>query len=130
MPFLRVAVNNSSALARKVRHLSLHEHQAMSLLKSYGIPVPDFIVAKSSREAEAACVKLGSEVVVKAQVLAGGRGKGHFIDAPVGFGGGVQVASNCHDAVKISLGMVGRRLVTHQTGPNGRPCSEVCVASC
>ncbi|MGH6972873.1 MAG: ATP-grasp domain-containing protein, partial [Caulobacteraceae bacterium] len=91
--------------------MNIHEHQAKTLLAEYGVPVPKGYPAFSVEEAVAAAEKLGGPVwVVKAQIHAGGRGKG----------GGVKLARSV-DEVRAEAGrMLGMTLVTHQTGPKGR----------
>ena len=90
--------------------MKIHEYQAKAILARYGVPVPRGEVAYTIEEAEAAAVKLGGSVVVKAQIHAGGRGKG----------GGVKVAKDRDDAVAKAKQILGMTLVTHQTGPEGR----------
>ena len=90
--------------------MKIHEYQAKAILAKYGVPVPRGEVAFTVDEAEAAAKKIGGSVVVKAQIHAGGRGKG----------GGVKVAKDAAEAVEIAKKMLGMRLVTHQTGPEGR----------
>src|SRR5579872_4941101 len=90
--------------------MKIHEYQAKALLARYGVPVPRGEVAYTVEEAEAAAKKIGGSVVVKAQIHAGGRGKG----------GGVKVAKDAADAVEIAKRILGMQLVTHQTGPEGR----------
>jgi len=90
--------------------MKIHEYQAKAILARYGVPVPRGEVAYTVEEAEAAARKLGGSVVVKAQIHAGGRGKG----------GGVKVAQDATEAAAISKKMLGMKLVTHQTGPEGR----------
>lgn len=91
--------------------MKIHEYQAKAILKNYGVPVPNGIVARSADEAEAAARELGTDiVVVKAQIHAGGRGKG----------GGVKLAKSPGEAKEIAGAMLGMNLVTHQTGPEGR----------
>jgi succinyl-CoA synthetase beta subunit len=89
--------------------MKIHEYQAKAILAKYGVPVPRGEVAFTVDEAEAAAKKIGGSVVVKAQIHAGGRGKG----------GGVKVAKDAAEAVEIAKKMLGMRLVTHQTGPEG-----------
>jgi succinyl-CoA synthetase beta subunit len=90
--------------------MKIHEYQGKELLKNYGVAVPRGIVARSPEEAEQAARELGTEVVVvKAQIHAGGRGKG----------GGVKLAKSPEEAREIAAGMLGMKLVTHQTGPEG-----------
>jgi succinyl-CoA synthetase beta subunit len=90
--------------------MKIHEYQAKAILAKYDVPVPRGEVAFTVDEAEAAAKKIGGSVVVKAQIHAGGRGKG----------GGVKVAKDANEAVEIAKKMLGMKLVTHQTGPEGR----------
>jgi len=90
--------------------MKIHEYQAKALLARYGVPVPRGEVAHTVVEAEAAAHKLGGTVVVKAQIHAGGRGKG----------GGVKVVKNFEEARATAEKILGMTLVTHQTGPEGR----------
>src|SRR5258708_20577662 len=80
------------------------------MLGKYDVPVPRGEVAFSVDEAEAAAKSIGGSVVVKAQIHAGGRGKG----------GGVKVAKDANEAAEIAKKILGMKLVTHQTGPEGR----------
>ncbi len=91
--FRRLLLNNRRPLPNSIlkRNLSIHEHSSMGLLKEYGITTPRGGVATTAQEAQDIASSLGSQdVVVKAQVLAGGRGKGHF--AGSGLKGGVKMA--------------------------------------
>src|ERR1700677_3429208 len=97
--------------------MKIHEYQAKAILAKYGVPVPRGEVAFTVDEAEAAAKKIGGSVVVKAQIHAGGRGKG----------GGVKVAKDAAEAVEIAKKMLGMRLVTHQTGPEGRIVQRLLV---
>jgi succinyl-CoA synthetase beta subunit len=97
--------------------MNIHEYQAKEILKRYGVPVPLGKVAATPQEAKAAAVELGGRSVVKAQIHAGGRGKG----------GGVKLATSPEDAEQIAAGMLGKNLVTHQTGPAGRQVRRVLV---
>src|SRR5918998_1155865 len=91
--------------------MKIHEYQGKELLKKYGVAVPRGIVARTPDEAFDAAKELGTEVVVvKAQIHAGGRGKG----------GGVKLAKSPEEARDIAEKMLGMQLVTHQTGPEGR----------
>ena len=91
--------------------MKIHEYQAKELLRKYGVAVPRGIVARSPEEAFQAAQELGTEVVVvKAQIHAGGRGKG----------GGVKVAKSPEEAREVAGRILGMNLVTHQTGPEGR----------
>src|SRR5215213_5008069 len=98
--------------------MKIHEYQGKALLKNYGVPVPRGIVARTPEEAEAAARELGTEVVVvKAQIHAGGRGKG----------GGVKLAKSPEEAKEVAQNMLGMMLVTHQTGPEGREVKTLLV---
>jgi succinyl-CoA synthetase beta subunit len=94
--------------------MKIHEYQAKGILKKYGVAVPRGEMAESREEAEAAARNLfgagSTGVVVKAQIHAGGRGKG----------GGVKIAKSVDEAGEIASKMLGMKLVTHQTGPEGR----------
>ena len=91
--------------------MKIHEYQGKNILKEYGVPVPRGIVARTPEEAEAAARELGTDVVVvKAQIHAGGRGKG----------GGVKLAKSPAEAKELASQILGMTLVTHQTGPEGR----------
>src|SRR5919206_2851559 len=91
--------------------MKIHEYQGKELLKRFGVPVPRGIVARSPEEAYHAAKELATDVVVvKAQIHAGGRGKG----------GGVKLARSADEAQEIARQMLGMKLVTHQTGPEGR----------
>jgi succinyl-CoA synthetase beta subunit len=98
--------------------MKIHEYQAKAILARHGVPVPRGEVAFNAMEAGEIARRLGGEiVVVKAQIHAGGRGKG----------GGVKLAKSAHDAEEIARGMIGMTLVTHQTGPEGRVVSRVLI---
>src|SRR5580658_409655 len=90
--------------------MKIHEYQAKTILAKYNVPVPRGEVAFTVAEAETAAKNIGGSVVVKAQIHAGGRGKG----------GGVKVAKNAAEAAEIARRILGMTLVTHQTGPEGR----------
>jgi succinyl-CoA synthetase beta subunit len=98
--------------------MKIHEYQAKELLRKYGVAVPRGIVARSPEEAYHAAKELGTDVVVvKAQIHAGGRGKG----------GGVKLAKSADEAREIASKMLGMNLVTHQTGPEGREVKTLLV---
>ena len=97
--------------------MKIHEYQAKAILARYEVPVPRGEVAYTVEEAEAAARKIGGSVVVKAQIHAGGRGKG----------GGVKVAKDADQAVEIAKWMLGMTLVTHQTGPEGRVVQRLLI---
>jgi succinyl-CoA synthetase beta subunit len=98
--------------------VKIHEYQAKSVLARFGVPVPRGEVAFSAAEAGDVARRLGGDlVVVKAQIHAGGRGKG----------GGVKVARSANEAEQIAKQMIGMTLVTHQTGPDGKTVGRVLV---
>jgi len=107
------------------RNLLLHENNSFSILQEEGIPVPKFGVARSGDEAFEIAKNLGStDFVVKAQVLAGGRGKGTFKN---GYKGGVKLVFSPEEVRESSAKMIGEYLVTKQTGEKGRICNSVMV---
>jgi succinyl-CoA synthetase beta subunit len=97
--------------------MKIHEFQAKEILKTFGIPVPNGQVAVTPAEAKSAAEALGGKVVVKAQIHAGGRGKG----------GGVKLAVDANEAEKHADDILGMQLVTHQTGPEGQKVKQVLV---
>ncbi|MBV9266371.1 MAG: ADP-forming succinate--CoA ligase subunit beta [Acidobacteriaceae bacterium] len=97
--------------------MKIHEYQAKGILAKYNVPVPRGEVAYTVEEAEAAAKKIGGSVVVKAQIHAGGRGKG----------GGVKIAKNAEEAAEIAKKMLGMTLVTNQTGPEGRVVQRLLI---
>src|SRR5881392_1802112 len=117
-------MRRSSALSRASPAMNIHEYQAKELLQKFGVATTRGKVAASPEEAERIARELG-EVVVKAQIHAGGRGKGTFTN---GFKGGVHVCQTPEQAREIASKMLGQTLVTHQTGPAGRLVNKVLVA--
>lgn len=110
------------------RDLNVHEHIGLGILRAAGVNVPKFGVASSSEEAKkVASVDLKglSDFVVKAQVLAGGRGKGTFDS---GLKGGVKIVYSAEEVEKIAKQMIGTRLITKQTGEKGVPCNQVMIS--
>src|SRR5689334_24570454 len=97
--------------------MNIHEHQAKELLKPFGVPVPNGRVANTAAEAAAIAREMGGTVVVKAQIHAGGRGKA----------GGVKVVKTPGEARTAAEAILGRTLVTHQTGPQGRVVQRLLV---
>src|SRR5271170_942671 len=97
--------------------MKIHEYQAKALLARHGVPVPRGEVARTPEEAEAIATRLGGSVVVKAQIHAGGRGKG----------GGVKVAKDAAEARAMAGKILGMTLITHQTGPEGRVVKKVLI---
>jgi succinyl-CoA synthetase beta subunit len=90
--------------------MKIHEYQAKAILGRFNVPVPRGEVAATVEEADRAAKQIGGSVVVKAQIHAGGRGKG----------GGVKIAKDAAETAELARNMLGMRLVTHQTGPAGR----------
>ncbi len=97
--------------------MNIHEFQAKEVLKKYGVPVLEGGVARTPEEVAAIATRLGGTVVVKAQIHAGGRGKA----------GGVKVVKSPEEAATFARGLIGKPLVTHQTGPEGRVVRQVLV---
>src|SRR5215468_2849044 len=97
--------------------MKIHEYQGKAILAQYNVPVPRGEVAFTVDDAEAAAKQIGGSVVVKAQIHAGGRGKG----------GGVKVAKDAVEAAEIARHMIGMKLVTHQTGPEGRVVQRLLI---
>jgi succinyl-CoA synthetase beta subunit len=97
--------------------MKIHEYQAKAILARHGVPVPQGEVVFAAADAGIAAKQLGGTVVVKAQIHAGGRGKG----------GGVKVVKGPEEATSAARGMIGMRLVTYQTGPAGQVVQRVLV---
>jgi succinyl-CoA synthetase beta subunit len=97
--------------------MKIHEYQGKQLLAKYGVTVPRGVVVTNADQVRAAVEQLGIPVVVKAQIHAGGRGKG----------GGVKFARSRDEAIDTARAMIGMTLVTHQTGPEGREVRTVLV---
>jgi len=108
--------------------MNIHEYQAKALLRSYGAPVSDGRVVLKADEAKIAASEMDGPLwVVKAQIHAGGRGKGHFKEADAGVAGGVRMAKSVEEAEKEAKAMLGRTLVTKQTGPAGKQVNRVYI---
>ena len=97
--------------------MKIHEFQAKQVLSEFGVPVPKGRVARTPQEARQIAEELGGKVVVKAQIHAGGRGKG----------GGVKLANSADEAEQVAGQILGMKLVTHQTGPGGQTVKSVLV---
>lgn len=97
--------------------MKIHEYQAKQILEKYGVRVPRGEVAQTPGEVRNIAAKLGGPIVLKAQIHAGGRGKG----------GGIKVAESPTEAERLAREMIGMNLVTHQTGPEGRVVQKVLV---
>src|SRR5213596_639822 len=114
-----VATRNSQRATRDKtpRAMKVHEYQAKEILRRYGVPTPRGVVVETPDEARAAAKELGGRVVVKAQIHAGGRGKG----------GGVKLAKDADEAADLTKKIIGMTLITHQTGPEGRIVRKVLI---
>ena len=97
--------------------MNIHEYQAKEIFRRFGIPVPRGRMAETPLEAKGAALELGGRCVLKAQIHAGGRGKA----------GGVKLAESAEEAEKKAGEMLGKKLVTHQTGPQGREVRRLLV---
>ncbi len=97
--------------------MKIHEYQAKEMFAKYGIPVPKGGVASTPAEAKIIASELGGRVVIKAQVYAGGRGKG----------GGIKTAQSLNEVEKLAGEIIGMQLITHQTSANGVPVDKVLV---
>jgi len=97
--------------------MKIHEYQAKQILYNFGVQIPQGEVAETPEKAREIAERIGPKVVLKAQVHAGGRGKG----------GGIKLANNPEEAEKLAEEMIGMTLVTHQTGPEGRLVKRILV---
>jgi succinyl-CoA synthetase beta subunit len=97
--------------------MKVHEYQAKEILRHYGVPTPRGEVVESADEARSVAKQFGGRVVVKAQIHAGGRGKG----------GGVKLAKDADEAAELTRKMLGMTLITPQTGPEGRQVRKVLI---
>jgi succinyl-CoA synthetase beta subunit len=97
--------------------MKIHEYQAKAILAKYKVPIPRGEVAFSAEEAATGAQKIGGSVVVKAQIHAGGRGKG----------GGVKIARDAVEATELAKKILGMTLITHQTGPEGRVVKRLLI---
>ncbi len=97
--------------------MKIHEYQAKEILAKYGVPIPKGRVATTPEEAAEITTELGGRSIVKAQVHAGGRGKG----------GGIKIVSSAEEAAQAAKDLIGTTLVTFQTGPEGAPIGSVLV---
>ena len=116
-------MQNTSFTAKKIPNMNIHEYQGKAILKSFGVKVQEGIVADTAEQAVEAAKKLKQDynsdwVVVKAQIHAGGRGKG----------GGVKLAKNLDEVREKAGQIIGMQLITPQTGPEGKLVSKVLIA--
>lgn len=108
--------------------MNIHEYQAKALLRRYGAPVSDGRIVLKSEDAKTAAGELDGPLwVVKAQIHAGGRGKGSFLETDAGTKGGVRITKSVEEAASEAKKMLGRTLVTHQTGPTGKQVNRVYI---
>ncbi len=108
--------------------MNIHEYQAKELLKSYGVPVSKGVAVLDAKDADAAARSLpGPLYVVKAQIHAGGRGKGKFKEASAGEKGGVRLAKSPTEAAEFTRQMLGATLVTKQTGEAGKQVNRIYI---
>jgi succinyl-CoA synthetase beta subunit len=108
--------------------MNIHEYQAKALLREYGAPVSDGRAVLRAEEAKTAAGELDGPLwVVKAQIHAGGRGKGKFKEAEAGEKGGVRIARSVEEAANEARKMLGRTLVTHQTGAAGKQVNRIYI---
>lgn len=116
----------SSAMASQRRFLNLHEFQSLQIFKDHGVAVPQIAVVKKLGELDSVADQFPGDVVVKSQVLAGGRGLGHFKEN--GFQGGVHVTGSRAELKEKAEKMLGKTLITKQTGEAGKPNNFLMLA--
>ncbi|MEZ5675079.1 succinyl-CoA synthetase (ADP-forming) beta subunit [Thalassovita litoralis] len=108
--------------------MNIHEYQAKALLREYGAPVSEGRAVLKAEDAKTAAGELDGPLwVVKAQIHAGGRGKGKFKEAEAGEKGGVRLAKSVEEAAEEAKKMLGKTLVTHQTGPAGKQVNRIYI---
>ena len=105
--------------------MNIHEYQAKELFEQFNVPSPKGRVAETAEQAQQIAKELSGQVVIKAQIHAGGRGKGTFKN---GFEGGVHLSESAEEIGNIAQQMIGQVLVTHQTGDSGKVVNKVMVA--
>src|SRR6202045_4496401 len=107
--------------------MNIHEYQAKQLFERFNVATPKGAPAETPEQAEKIAIALNtSELVIKAQIHAGGRGKGTFTN---GFKGGVKLCKTAAEARELASKMLGQTLVTHQTGPTGKVVRKVLIAA-
>ncbi|MBL8589588.1 MAG: ADP-forming succinate--CoA ligase subunit beta [Methylobacteriaceae bacterium] len=108
--------------------MNIHEYQAKAVLKEFGVPVSRGVAVLDAKDAEAAAKQLGGPLwVVKSQIHAGGRGKGKFKEAEAGDKGGVRLAKSVEEVKTFVNQMLGKTLVTIQTGPTGKQVNRLYI---
>lgn len=121
---------NRRVLYFSKRNLSIHEYISVDLLKSHNVPCPRGFAATTAEEAEEKALELQNELgdvdlVVKAQVLSGGRGLGYFKENQ--FNGGVHICRNSNEVKEVAKKMLGNTLVTKQSGAEGKKCNTIFI---
>src|SRR6056297_1818405 len=115
-------------VAKRDSFMNIHEYQAKALLRSYGAPVSDGRVVLRAEEAKTAAGEMDGPLwVIKAQIHAGGRGKGTFNEVDAGEKGGVRLTKSVEEAEMEAKRMLGRTLVTKQTGPAGKQVNRIYI---
>ena len=107
--------------------MKIHEYQAKELFQKYAVPVPEGGICTTPDDVVKMTERLGFPVAVKAQIHAGGRGKGKFVEPEAGEKGGVRLAKSVEEAETLAKQMLGRTLVTHQTGPVGKQVNRIYI---
>src|SRR5712691_13025683 len=131
MPHLKAGVNprTQRVRVRGATRMNIHEYQAKALLHEFGVPISKGVPVLRPQDADAAAKTLPGPVwVVKSQIHAGGRGKGKFKEASAGAKGGVRLAKSRDEVRSSAEQMLGKTLVTKQTGPEGRVVNRVFVS--
>src|SRR6478609_1145924 len=110
------------------KRMNIHEYQGKAVLREFGLPVSNGVAIFSAEEAEAAAKDLGGPLwVVKSQIHAGGRGKGKFKEAEAGEKGGVRLSRSIDEVKQNVREMLGKTLVTIQTGPAGKQVNRLYI---
>jgi succinyl-CoA synthetase beta subunit len=102
---------------KRKKIMKIHEYQAKQILKKYGVQIPEGDVAETPAQAREIAGRIGPKIVLKAQIHAGGRGKG----------GGIKLANSLEEVKKLAQDMIGMTLITHQTGPQGKLVRRILV---
>eukprot|EP01084_Bolivina_argentea_P236738 398000_1 len=126
---IRRAQKCKTLITKQKRFLDLHEYRAKELMARHNVRVQKGILASTPQQAKDNAIKLRKEgaldLIVKSQILAGGRGKGHFVET--GFKGGVKVCDSPEEIEAMTKEMLGNHLVTNQTGPEGQLVQNVLI---
>lgn len=127
---MRDGLRRSAPTVGSVRHLDLHEYQSKEVMEKYNVRVQKGGMAETAEQAVEVAKWIKSEnpaaeLIVKGQIHAGGRGKGHFIESELK--GGVKICEQVDEVAKFAPDMLGNTLVTHQTGPAGQMCNKLLI---